>query len=264
MQNAAYQLKLRGWAWRDDDAAPLTDPETLLNNPAARILKRSERRTVARVVVNGRPLILKLFDESSAVHRLESSAVGSAASRAARSALRMQRGGFPVPELVAVLERGRRLRRQRSCLVTIAIDDGIAADEMWRKLEGRAKARFMYSFARYVSDLHARGLYPQDLWPRNILVQPEGNRWRFVLVDLDRVRSYAEVSWRRRLKNLVQIERSLGREASDGERLRFLRAYFGAASEAELKRVGAEILRASQRKDAEYARRRRRASRAHG
>lgn len=260
MPNPAYHLKLRGTAWRDADAGLLTEPTKLLESPATRIYKRDKQRTVARVVVNGRPLVLKLFDETGFLHRLLSGATGSAASRAASGAGRMQRAGFAVPELVAVLEQGHGFGRRGSGLVTVAIDDGVAAHETWRALKGRARLRFAFSFAHYLRDLHARGLYPQDLWPKNILVQERGHRWRFVLVDLDRVRSYTQVSRRRRLKNLVQIERSLGREASDVERLAFLRAYASTKAEAELRRAGTEILSAGQRKDAEYARRRRRAS----
>ena len=48
-----------------------------------------------------------------------------------------------------------------------------------------------------------------------------------MLLDLERVQFRATLDDRRRTKNLVQLERTLGRAASRSDRLRFLCAYLG-------------------------------------
>ena len=111
------------------------------------------------------------------------------------------------------------------------------------------------AFADYLRSLHAAGLYPQDLRAANVLVARE-NPPEFVLVDLDRVRRYRRLSWRRRRKNVVQVHRSVGRGAPRRESLRFLQRYLGNPSPSELRRVAAELVALGERKDAEYARRR--------
>ena len=137
----------------------------------------------------------------------------------------MRTAGFAVPEPVAALEmpalrdRGPELRRDR-------MGHGAALDELWRARAGAARRALTRGFADYLRRLHDAGLYPQDLRAANVVVAGE-NPPRFVLVDLDRVRRYRRLSWRRRRKNLVQVHRSVGRGAPLRDSLRFLRRYLG-------------------------------------
>jgi len=251
-----YRLIRRGPAWRKSLASALADPEGLVGSPSARVFKRNPRSTVALVTVDDASLAVKIFNESRLDRRLLRWFVGSAARRVARSSDRLGTAGFSVPPLVAVLEQPAGLMRSRSCIVTMAVDDGRRADEAWRSLTRTQRMRFARQLAEYARRLHGNGFYPQDLRVDNLLVRSSDERWTFVLVDLDRVRQYRRLTWRRRRKNLVQIDRSLGRYARSTEKLCFLRQYCGAVSHDELRRIVGEIRIASQRKDAEYARRR--------
>ena len=132
----------------------------------------------------------------------------------------MQAAGFAVPEPVAVLEDRRLGVAVRSCAVSRWVD-GAPLDEIWRSRRGAARRSLTLAFADYLRRLHAAGLYPQDLRAANVLVANE-NPPVFVLVDLDRVRRYRRLSWRRRRKNVVQVHRSVGRGAPRRESVRFL------------------------------------------
>jgi hypothetical protein len=166
----------------------------------------------------------------------------------------LRAAGFEAPEVVAVLERRRFGLPLVSCAVTTYVP-GPALDALWRDRVGAARRRLMLAFADYLRRLHAAGVYPQDLRAANVLVASE-EPTRFVLVDLDRIRRYRRLSWRRRRKNLVQVYRSAGRGASLAERARFLRSYLGRHAPGEVRAIGAEIERVGRMKDAEYARRR--------
>jgi hypothetical protein len=234
--------------------AQLLAVDEVLRGPDVHLLKDDARTTVAVLAVGGTELVLKRFREGSLVRVLEVLALGSGAARVWQGATRMRAAGFPVPEIIAVLERPRLGVPTRSCAVARRVP-GMPLDELWRVRHGAARRALAVAFADYLRRLHQAGLYPQDLRGANVLVSSETPA-AFVLVDLDRVRRYRRVSWRRRRKNLVQVHRSVGRNAARSYGLRFLRRYLGNASHDELGRAALEILRLGKVKDAEYLRRR--------
>ncbi len=228
--------------------------ETLLCAPGTRILKNGSRATVAAVETPDGALVLKRFRDDSPLRLAVALALGSSAHRVWQASRLLAAAGFDVPAPVAALERRRFGLPLRSCSIARFVA-GPALDELWRARRGAARRALTIGFADYLRRLHAAGLYPQDLRAANVLV-PRENPPLFVLVDLDRVRRYRRLSWRRRRKNVVQVHRSVGRGAPRRESVRFLRRYLGDPSAAELRRVAAEIVRLGERKDAEYARRR--------
>jgi hypothetical protein len=235
-------------------AAKLCAIETVLADPATIMLKESPRVTVARVGSGEHQLVLKRFRETTPLRILEGLFVGSGALRVWRAAALMRAAGFAVPEPLAALEDRRFGVVVRSCAIARWVA-GQPLDDLWKARRGAARRALTLAFADYLRRLHAAGLYPQDLRAANVLVTSEDPP-TFVLVDLDRVRRYRRLAWRRRRKNVVQVHRSVGRGAPLGESLRFLQCYLGDPSRAELRRVAAEVAALGRRKDAEYARRR--------
>jgi hypothetical protein len=235
-------------------APALRAVEDVLAAPETRVLKDGRRGTVAAVRTAEGTLVLKRFRDDTPLRFAVALALGSSAHRVWRASALMRDAGFAVPEPIAALERRRFGVAVRSCMIARWVD-GPGLDEVWRMRRGAARRSLTIGFADYLRGLHAAGLYPQDLRAANVLVARE-NPPLFVLVDLDRVRRYRRLSWRRRRKNLVQIHRSVGRGAPRRESLRFLRRYLGNPSAAELRRVAAEIVAYGRWKDAEYARRR--------
>ncbi len=243
------------YAVRHGAAGPaLRAVDTLLAAPGTRILKAGSRATVAAVETAEGVLVVKRFRDDTPLRALVALALGSSAQRVWRASALMRDAGFTVPEPVAALEQRRFWVAVRSCSIARFVA-GPPLDELWRARHGAARRALTIGFADYLRRLHAAGLYPQDLRAANVLV-PTENPPVFVLVDLDRVRRYPRLSWRRRRKNVVQVHRSVGRGAPRRESLRFLQRYLGNPSAAELRRVAAEIVALGRRKDAEYARRR--------
>ncbi len=245
--------------------ADLLDVDAVLARDETRILQSGARTTIGAVTHDGAELVLKRFHEHTWARVLETMALGSGAARAWRGAARLADAGFEPPAIVAVLERRRLGVPLWSCAVAQYVP-GPSLDALWRTCAGGARRRLTIAFADWVRCLHGAGIYPQDVRGANVLV-PSEDPPRFVLVDVDRVRRYRRLSWRRRRKNLVQVQRSLGRAASLRDRVRFLRCYLSAApaplaspsparGRGAVRRVGSEILRHADVKDAEYARRR--------
>jgi len=86
---------------------------------------------------------------------------------------------------------------------------------------------FLFRLARMIRRMHARGAYHRDLKGGNVVVGPDAG---FYLVDLDAVRFRREVSERRRVFNLAQLNASLPAPLTRADRLRFLRWYAGRES----------------------------------
>lgn len=77
--------------------------------------------------------------------------------------------------------------------------------------------------------LHAGNIYHSDLKASNILVldsTPTSER-NFHLVDLQGLKKCLYVSERRRIKNLAQINRTLGDQLTRTEKLFFVKTYLG-------------------------------------
>ncbi|MBI3768034.1 MAG: hypothetical protein HY271_05990 [Deltaproteobacteria bacterium] len=235
-------------------AEELRAVDAVLARADTRVLQAGKRTTVGAVTSGGAELVLKRFHERTLARVLETIALGSGAARVWRGAARLGAAGFEAPEILAVLEHRRLGLPLWSCAIARHVS-GPALDTLWRTRSGAARRRLTLAFADYLRRMHAAGIYAQDLRGANVLV-PSEDPPRFVLVDLDRVRHYRRLSWRRRRKNLVQVKRSVGRGASLRDTIHFLRRYLGTAAPGVVRRAGAEILRFAAIKDAEYARRR--------
>ena len=247
---ASWRVVERGAAWRDADAAALRDPDALLTSPDVWSLKRPDAgRAVGLVVLGGRSVVVKVYDEPGVRGVFERLLVGSPAVRAARGRARMVSGGFAVPDLVAVLETPLALRGQRCALITAAVR-GERADWYWEGLPRHQRRRFAEQLGAYVRAVHAYGLYPQDMRISNFVVVPTADAVELVLVDLDRVRQYRRLAWQRRVKNLVQLDRSLGRVARAPERLCCLRSYLGPVDRAAFRAAARAVVVAGRQKDA--------------
>lgn len=231
-------------------APEVLDVDALLVRPDIEVLQRGARATVIAVLLDGEVWVLKRFRERVWKVLL----FGSTGGQVWAAAARLGAAGFPVPELRAVLERRVLGVVRWSCTIARRVEGG-SLDHVWSARRGVARRHLSRAFADYLRSLHAAGFYPQDLRAENVLVASEDPA-RFVLVDLDRVRSYRRVSWERRKKNVVQVLRSVGRRASAAERLRFFLRYLGTLSREDLRRRVLDVLDLAAAKDVEYARRR--------
>ncbi|KPL12328.1 hypothetical protein AMJ85_01190 [candidate division BRC1 bacterium SM23_51] len=96
------------------------------------------------------------------------------------------------------------------------------------------------AFARWFWQVHSGGFYHDDCSTQHVFVSPHSgspaaSQRRFWLIDLDNCRFHrATVPWRRRVKNLFQVLRSIPpRWASRTDRLHLVQSYLTASGESE-------------------------------
>jgi Lipopolysaccharide kinase (Kdo/WaaP) family len=149
-------------------------------------------------------------------------------------------------------------------LAALEVCRGVAVVECYLACEALADARILSSavfgdgtvklsrrrallaaVAREVRRLHDAGLYTRDLQETNLMIEERaGAAPRIWFVDLeDFRRARGRVSWRRRLTNLVHLDRSLGRFLSRAARMRFFYDYLGAEENARRRWLVIQLLR---------------------
>ncbi len=236
---------------------------TLAQGVLPHVLKQGKGTTVTLLSLPAGAIVVKHYRTTSWRRWADTVLRGSPARRAWRGAQLLQAGGFLVPRPLAVFEKRTGGVVWESIYVSEALLTQIPLHIYWRTQSSQWPCRHKYTFLRalaeFVRRLHAQGLYLGDLKDENLLVEEAGvSHWQFYLVDLDRVRRFSSLTQRRRLKNLVQLERTLGHNARSSERLSFLYAYFGdpLPSRAQRQAFLRRLVRLRTRKDREYARRR--------
>jgi serine/threonine protein kinase len=89
----------------------------------------------------------------------------------------------------------------------------------------RRKRLFIKHIAQWLSHLHQKNLYHQDMKTCNILVSENGETWDFHLLDLEDVRLDEKVDEKRLFKNLLQLNTSIPKTITRTDRFRFFKEY---------------------------------------
>jgi serine/threonine protein kinase len=221
------------------DEALFRLPELLIDRESKTIKSERKVRVVRLPLRIGKTLrfvYVKQYRVLGFWHRLASLVVASSARRALSGSVALSQEGFATPRPVAAVEHRCRGLLIESFYLSEEISQGKTAAAYWREdlrpLEGREgylrRRATLRALARLFKSLHERRIYHNDLKASNILVR-DGGRGRegsFSLIDVQGVRRCRFISLRRKIKNLAQINRSLGKDLSRTEKLFFIKAYW--------------------------------------
>ena len=217
----------------------LADPDRLLADRACEIIKDQKKITVGRIILEGVSvpcaIYVKRYNVFSLRHRLVSPFIMSGALRALHGATVLRRCNIPSAVPLAAVERRYWGVLTKSFFISEEITGGKTVDAYWRDdlqfLPGAAGVRqrrdFLVRLGRLFQMLHGHEIYHNDLKDANILVAPKQQATAFFLLDLEGVRQYVRLSKKRRLKNLVQLHRTLGRYLRGPDKLVVLKHYLG-------------------------------------
>ena len=219
----------------------IADCDLLLAQPDCRIIKDQRKIRIGRLTLKiaGRAynLYIKRFNAFSIRYQIGSLMSVSAALKSLEGAALLQTAGIRTARPVAAVERRVNGILTKSFFITEEINGAKTADAYWledlstRQLKDQRQRRrlFLQCIAQLFQSLHAGHIYHNDLKDANILVVADvmKNSISLFLLDLEGVRRYSNLSARRRTKNLVQLNRTLGRYLQQSDKLFFLRQYLG-------------------------------------
>jgi tRNA A-37 threonylcarbamoyl transferase component Bud32 len=243
----------------------LADADRLLEDAACDVIKDQKKIKVGRLALTiageQRSVYIKRYNAFSLRYRLLSAFSQSGALRSLRGAAVLAEIGVPTARPLAAIEMRVCGTLRASFFVSEEIAGGKTANAYWMATlrdfadcEGFKRRRaFLRQLAAMFRLLHAGGVYHNDLKEANIMVVEGGNdvSVKFFLLDLEGVRRYSSLSERRRVKNLIQIYRTLGTHLSRSQRSYFLKSYLGDSfGDRKLKRDLIEVvLRRARRVD---------------
>ena len=238
----------------------LANPDRLFQEDGCVVLKDQKKIKVGRIVIDvfgqRRAVYIKRYNAFSARAKLMSMFNHSGAVRSLHGAAILNRAGIFSATPVAAVESRQCGMVMKSFYVSEEITDGMTVDRYWQSIvedsrRGFRRRRFLESLALIFKTLHDRGAYHNDLKDANILVVPEKEKMSFYLLDLEGVRLYSNLSHRRRVKNLVQLNRTLGRLTRRTDKLYFLKVYLGSVFRNRLEKLHwvTEVLEQSRRRD---------------
>ena len=216
------------------------DPDHFFHLAGCEIIKDQKKIKVARIKIKIRgdtkTVYLKRYNAFSWRYRFGSIFQSSGAVRSIRGAVILSESGIPSVRPLAAVDSRSWGMLNGSFFLSEDIENGKTADAYWREElltmrgnEGiRRRKRFVGAIGELFRFLHQRGVYHNDLKDANILVRPDfSGGEQFYLLDLEGIRRYRKLNRRRQIKNLVQINRTLGKYLRVTDKLRFLESYLG-------------------------------------
>ena len=163
---------------------------------------------------------MKQHNALSFGHRLASLFVASAAMRSLSGATVLLQSGYATARPIAAVEYRRRGVLTKSLYLSEEVSGAKTVETFWcedlmplKGVQGYQKRRaFLWRLARMLNSLHKQKIYHNDLKASNVLVLDRSTPTQkvFSLIDLQGLRKCFYVSKRRRIRNLAQLNRTLG------------------------------------------------------
>jgi hypothetical protein len=222
----------------------LCEIDNLLSEQKGSIIKDQKKIKVVRLPlqINGETVDchIKQFRVFSFRKRLENLFVPPRAFRAWQGAKRLIVGGISTPVPIAAVESWKSGLLRESFFISKTIPDSMISVHYFKKHfadaagPSNAKTDFLSSMARALRRLHDADIYHNDLKDYNILVNSDdgSGSLNFWFLDVDCVSGFRGVTAGRRIKNLAQLDKTLGKEMKPADKMVFFKGYFGL-SEAE-------------------------------
>jgi len=187
----------------------IAPPESLWSRPGARVLLDSRNRVSAvRLALSGgreADIVVKEFFPRG-LDRLKSLVLPSKAARAWRGALALRQRGLDTASPVAYLEKRKAGFVERAYFLTEEVGAAQEIRPLFRILPPSEIRPLLSGLAAHLSLCHDRGILHRDLSDGNVLVEKtEDGRFRFFLLDTNRIRLRRRLGRFSRVKNLIRL-----------------------------------------------------------
>jgi len=167
-------------------------------------LMQDERNTIKAFLVAGREVVVKRYRIPIGINRVAYTFLRRGkAERAYRYAFEVRRRGFDTPEGVAYIEERRGGLLAYSFFVSLCCPFTTEVRVHRNSLVAGNEA-FFSAFVRFTVALHEAKICHLDYSPGNILFCPEGETFRFALIDINRMR-FGAVSMRQGCRSMALL-----------------------------------------------------------
>ncbi len=216
-------------AWGEIGAKSGVQFDALMGGPGFTSVKATSRTQAGFLTHAGHEGFVKRVDSGGYGRGLLARIFGSRARRALRGSRLLAAAGFAHPRPLLMMETLTAGSIRASYVVTEPLH---AAQVLSRFALGRARPPLLrrtvsQRVGAEIRRLHDAGIYTRDMQETNLMIEDRDGRLVLYFVDFEDFRRIREVSFERRMLNLVHLDRSVGRFVSRAHRLRFFYDYLG-------------------------------------
>ena len=221
----------------------------LANNDEGVILKRDSKTALTRFLFkNGeiRSVVVKQYKTTCGLCLIKNIFRNSAGRKSWIAGNGLSVYGFNSARPLALIEKKVLGIVTDSYLImedashSLEMDRYILKNFHNQSLPGASKKKktFVNAFAKTIAKMHNRNVFHSDLKTCNIMVkEKDGKSFDFIFLDFDKVAFNEEISIRKRIKNLIQINLSTPGCITIADRFRFLREYLEQCNMADEKKA---------------------------
>ncbi len=216
---------------KDLRAALLPDPDRLLERGECISSGREGNpRHLAKVAINGRAYLLKLYDCQGSFYRIKNVFRASRALRSLRAGQWLHSVGVSTPEPLACLEERQAGLLGRSYLLCPFLEGVRPLLAVWPELDAEGRWLYLRRLGGIMGRLHRAHIVHGDSNWRNILVgENRPGELRFWLVDLDCTRRYPRLAPARAERDIGHFLRDLSRSGAGAECMQLFRHHWRVA-----------------------------------
>lgn len=267
---------LVGWVRKDIPrnlfADFIRDPEGFFRDPSHRPLKDGPRTKVVKQTLTGlggqtRDVVIKRFHYSSFWCRLGARFFSSRATRSLKGALVLESAGVDTATPLAAFEYQNWENLATSYSINEEVKNSQSLPAFWRDISAvsskertfQERREVLREVALHFYRLHSREIYHQDLKGENILIRRSGKgKWQCFFIDVDGVWKSRRLSQSKKVKNLAQLYRTLGKLLNITNIVFFLKCYaeLFPLSRQERKTLAQRVLSLSRKEDLRSMRKR--------
>ena len=205
----------------------------LVNNDSAVIMKRDSKTALTGHTFNDKTVlnvVVKQYRTGCAGCLVKNILRGSAGRKAwiAGNGLRVYGLNTPLP--LALIEKKILGIPADSYVIMEEVKDSLEMDRYILKnfdnrIDLKKKRALISEYAKTLGEMHNHNIFHHDLKTCNIMVKEKGKSFDFTFLDFDKVSFDGEITVRKRVKNLTQLNLSTPRLFTLTDRLRFLKEY---------------------------------------
>ena len=218
--------------WKSDSSISIAELTNAIDQaekaPGIEVIKSENKIRVLRAHLLGHDALIKRYDLIDIGDRLKYLFRVSRARRAWAAANTLTHLGIPTPEPLGFLEIRSGPFVARSYFITAFLSDARSARKWIRPWLSTKppefRERFRTEILNLLLDLYRNGIYHGDTKSANMLLRSpeEPDRRAFFWIDLECVKFGVRPTRRQIVRNLVQLNGSLGSKVSEEDRLAFL------------------------------------------
>jgi tRNA A-37 threonylcarbamoyl transferase component Bud32 len=203
--------------------------DDLIDGPGFDRIKITARTCAGFLAHEGRAAFVKRVETGGYLKGILARLAGSRARRALHGGSILAEGGFRHPAPLLILEDRVLGSIRASYILTAPLRSAqvLSAVAIGRRRSLALRKTASQQVAREIRRLHDAGIYTRDMQETNLMIENRDGAFALYFVDFEDFRWGASVSMRRRMINLVHLDRSVGRFAPRAHRLRFFYNYLG-------------------------------------